>query len=161
MATTTEIEIIEADLGNTHHGADVLTLLQAFAMHPGGGSHPYSDGVAGRLIQAIDEMPGARVFLAQQVGRSIGVALCLTSFSSFRASRSLNIHDLYVVPEFHGMGVGRSLIERVTDEARASGYCSVTLEVLENNEVARALYGKMGFVGPGGTTYRLALSLRD
>jgi ribosomal protein S18 acetylase RimI-like enzyme len=153
------VEIIEADLNDPAHANATLALLSAFAEHPGGGSSAFPEGVLDRLVQAIIEMPGARVFLAQTSGQSIGIALCLMGFSSYRASRTLNIHDLYVQPEHHGHGIGGKLIERVAHEARTGGYCKVTLEVLESNKVARGVYEKMGFKNPGGTTFRLSLSV--
>ncbi len=37
------------------------------------------------------------------------------------------------------------MLEQIEEEARSRNCCRVTLEVYENNEVARGLYEKFGF----------------
>jgi ribosomal protein S18 acetylase RimI-like enzyme len=57
----------------------------------------------------------------------------------------LNIHDLAVLPEHRGRGVGRALLAAVEEHARRKGCCKLTLEVQDDNPRARALYDKFGF----------------
>ena len=159
MQSKLEVEILAADFSNAAHADAIVRLLSTFALDPGAGGTPLPDGVPERLVPAIDAMPGACVFLAQAEEEFVGIALCLTTFSSFFASRSFNLHDLFVLPEHHRRGVGQKLIERVAQEARDRGCCSLTLEVMEANAPARAAYAKLGFASPGGTTLRLKLAL--
>lgn len=58
----------------------------------------------------------------------------------------LNIHDLAVVPEWRGKGIGRALLEAAEASAVRRGCCKLTLEVLDDNQSARALYDRYGFV---------------
>ena len=53
---------------------------------------------------------------------------------------------LFVVKSARGAGLGGLLIEQCMVEARAAGYMHMLLEVLQDFEVARHLYGSAGFV---------------
>ena len=70
----------------------------------------------------------------------------------------LNVHDLAVVPEWRGRGIGRSLLSAAEDRARSRGCCKLTLEVQDGNSRARALYETFGFsdyvvAGTGATRF--------
>jgi [ribosomal protein S18]-alanine N-acetyltransferase len=54
-----------------------------------------------------------------------------------------------VHPDQRRAGLGRGLVLRFVDEARARGGESAFLEVAEGNEAARALYGACGFQPAG------------
>jgi ribosomal protein S18 acetylase RimI-like enzyme len=54
-----------------------------------------------------------------------------------------------VVKQYRGMGVGKALMQRAIELARKKGLTRVELTVREDNEVAIALYEKMGFVIEG------------
>ncbi|HEV3363529.1 MAG TPA: GNAT family N-acetyltransferase [Acidimicrobiia bacterium] len=56
------------------------------------------------------------------------------------------IKRMYVDPLQRGRGVGRALIERVIDDARAAGYRTLQLETAIWMTEAHALYGRCGFV---------------
>jgi ribosomal protein S18 acetylase RimI-like enzyme len=76
---------------------------------------------------------------------AIGIAVCFVGFSTFRARPLLNVHDLAVLPQYRGKGAGRALLLAAEDHARRQGCCRLTLEVLESNSGARALYRRFGF----------------
>lgn len=56
------------------------------------------------------------------------------------------IDGIAVARASRGQGVGRDLLEALCTEARARGYASVRLEVIDSNWRARALYERAGFV---------------
>jgi len=58
---------------------------------------------------------------------------------------SSRLAAMAVVPEARGQGVGRVLMDRVMDEARARGQRRMVLEVIESNDVAVRLYKGCGF----------------
>ena len=59
------------------------------------------------------------------------------------------INGLAVDPEQQGAGVGRTLVEAAVEKARELGARKVSLRVLGNNETARRLYERCGFVVEG------------
>lgn len=67
-----------------------------------------------------------------------------------RETRLKNRHKatlvaMYVAPEYQGHGIGRALVGKVLDEARAGGVELVVLTVTAGNREATALYEKCGF----------------
>lgn len=98
-----------------------------------------------RLVPKLRQLPTARVFLAWDNKRPIGIATCLLGFSTFKASELINIHDLAVHEDYRGRGVGRQLLEYVQRYAMDNDLCAVTLEVRSDNVAARKLYHQLGF----------------
>lgn len=58
--------------------------------------------------------------------------------------------SMWVDPAFCRAGVGDALVRHVLEWARASGYRSMNLWVVDGNDVARRLYERNGFVPTGG-----------
>ncbi|HVA40060.1 MAG TPA: GNAT family N-acetyltransferase [Candidatus Binataceae bacterium] len=52
---------------------------------------------------------------------------------------------LYVRPDVRGQNVGRQLVERICDHARALRYARLCLDTLPSMSAARALYRSLGF----------------
>ena len=140
----------------------MVRLLDAYARDPMGGGAGLPAEVRARLPDDLRQRTArgaALVLLARQDGpggEAIGVAVCFLGYSTFRARPLLNLHDLAVLPDARGAGVGLALLEGVADRARARGCCKVTLEVREDNAVARRLYARAGFVdsAPDGARTR-------
>jgi len=139
------LHIRPADLSDARDADSVVVLLNSYAIEPVGGGMPLSRDVRDRLVPALREIPGALVLLAFLDDAAIGIAVCFFGFSTFRARPLLNIHDLAVLPQYRGQGAGRALLQAAEDYARRQGCCRLTLEVLESNSGARALYRRFGF----------------
>jgi len=139
------LHIRRADLADERDVARVVTLLNSYALEPVGLGGPLPPDVRERLIPELERIPGALVLLAFADAEAIGIAVCFRGFSTFRARPLLNIHDLAVLAEHRGKGAGRALLQAAEDHARREGCCRLTLEVLERNAGARALYRRFGF----------------
>jgi ribosomal protein S18 acetylase RimI-like enzyme len=137
--------ILLADLANPDHQAAIIELLDMYCRDEFGDKQPLSDHARIDLIPGLVNHGAARVFLAYEDVRPIGMAICFVGFSTFRAKPLLNIHDIAVRPEARGKGIGRELLKAVEEDARALGCCKVTLEVRADNLRAQALYKSVGF----------------
>lgn len=62
---------------------------------------------------------------------------------------ALEIERIYVTRDFQGLGLGRALIDKAMEAARAAKKKTVWLGVWEKNENAIAFYKKMGFSKTG------------
>ena len=62
----------------------------------------------------------------------------------YKGSRSTKLHKLYVLPECHGLGLGRILIDKVCEDARNYGNKSVLLNMNRNNQTL-GFYKHIGF----------------
>jgi len=139
-----KVEIVEADLALAEHQRAVVELLDAYSQDVMGNRRPLADDVRERLVPALREQGQATVLLAYDGVRPVGIAVCFGGFSTFAARPLLNLHDLAVMAEYRGRGIGKRLLEAVEQHARATGCCKVTLEVLEGNP-ARRLYDSLGY----------------
>jgi ribosomal protein S18 acetylase RimI-like enzyme len=95
--------------------------------------------------------PNGILLLAERDGRVVG-ALIGESEENPEGSDTFEIpshvahvHDLAVLPEARGGGIGRALMERFEAEMRARGVVSYGLDVMAGNEMARRFYEGLGF----------------
>jgi GNAT superfamily N-acetyltransferase len=146
-----KLEISIADYAAPTHARALVDLLDAYARDPMGGGHALTEYAKQNLVRELARRPAAFSVLAFCEGQAIGLANRFEGFSTFRCLPLVNIHDIVVLPGFRGRGVGRAMLEFVEREARRRGCCKLTLEVLEGNRAARAMYLALGFEG-----YRLS-----
>jgi len=72
-------------------------------------------------------------------GRVIGYAIAA------RENGKLHLLNFAVHPSYRGKGLGKLLLDRIIKLAEKRGLKEVYLEVESDNEIAKALYKKMGF----------------
>jgi ribosomal protein S18 acetylase RimI-like enzyme len=145
-----EITIVEADFGDPGHAEAVVEILDVYAQEPVEGGRPLPADVKARLPQGLAEHPTAFALLAFDAEAAVGVAVCIGGFSTFAGRPLINVHDLAVMPTHRGRGIGSRLLDAVTERARQTGCCKVTLEVRASNRHARRLYERLGFRDAGG-----------
>jgi GNAT superfamily N-acetyltransferase len=102
------------------------------------------DDVKARLADDLAANPQAFSLLARLEDKAVGLANCFMGYSTFAAAPLVNIHDLAVLPETRGRGIGKALLQAVEAEALKRGACKITLEVLSGNP-ARHLYAREGY----------------
>ena len=142
------LRVTRADLDDGAQAEAVVELIDCYARDLMGGGEPLPAAVRAALIPGLRGFAGTLVFLAWDGSHPVGVAVCFRGFSTFAARPLVNIHDLSVRPEWRGRGIGRALLRAVADWAREQGCCKLTLEVLDHNARARALYDAEGFRPP-------------
>ena len=143
--TTSEYQIVDADLDHPEHALGLVRCLDDYAADAMGRGEGLSPQVKGALIAGLKAHPERVIRLALQGTSVVGAAVCFLGFSTFSAQPRLNVHDLCVLATHRGRGVGRRLLQAVLDTARDVGCSAVTLEVRGDNEVAQRLYRSLGF----------------
>jgi GNAT superfamily N-acetyltransferase len=90
-------------------------------------------------------MSDGQLLVAERDGSLVGA---VTIFRFWRGAQTdaLGVRLLAVPPKHRGSGIGRALMERCIDVARADGKGRVVLTVTQEMEVARDLTERMGFV---------------
>lgn len=140
-----DITVISADLDDPSHAEGIVSCLDAYSNDPMGSSKPLPDDVKAALVPGLKDTPASKVWLARDGERFVGLIVAFAGYSTFAAKPRWNVHDISVVPESRGQGVGRAMLSRVLDDARAAGCVAVTLEVRHDNAPARHLYSSLGF----------------
>lgn len=136
------VQVRRIDLADNAHEPAIVELLDYLALTPADGQ-PLPVDVRTCLVPRLREYPGTHVFLAFDSTTPIGLGICFEGFSTFRAARLLNIHDLVVHPDWRGRGVGKRLLEEIQAFAKRHGHCKLTLEVRADGP--RRLYLNFGF----------------
>lgn len=86
--------------------------------------------------------PARRALLAEDAGEAVGMAV---HGPDREDGGDAELYVLYVLPSAWSRGVGRSLLDRVIEDARAAGHARLSLWVLSENERARRFYERYGF----------------
>jgi ribosomal protein S18 acetylase RimI-like enzyme len=141
------LNIINADLNNSQHAHAVLQLLNDYACDPMGGAEALSEFCRANLITELKKRDNIHVVLAFADGQAAGLSICIEGFSTFACQPLLNIHDLAVSIAFRGQGIARKMLAHIEQLARQRSCCKITLEVLQGNKPAHALYSDVGFAG--------------
>jgi ribosomal protein S18 acetylase RimI-like enzyme len=143
-----QFNIREADLNDNADTKAIIQIIDSYALEPLGGGKPLPPSVRKQLIPGLQRHPTTLVLLAFDEDKSIGLAVCFMGFSTFQAKPLMNLHDFAVLPEYRGKGAGNALLQAVENAAVERGCCKVTLEVLDTNMRAMALYHRCGFSNP-------------
>ncbi len=139
------IEVIKADYLNEQHAKDIPILLEKYAFDPMGGGQSLDENVKNNLVEELSKIPHAFSIIAYVENKPAGLVNCFEAFSTFSCKPLINIHDVVVINECRGYGISQKMLNKVEEIAITKGCCKVTLEVLGNNEAAKAAYRKFGF----------------
>jgi GNAT superfamily N-acetyltransferase len=85
--------------------------------------------------------PGARLYIAEINAEPVGIGGLRPL-----AAHEAEIKRMYVRPSSRGLGVGRAILQRLIDDARALGFRTIRLDSARFMHEAHALYRRFGFV---------------
>ena len=139
------LRIERLDPLDARHAAALVALLDEYAAGETGGGAPLAEEARARLPGVLAARAHYAGWLAWDGERPVGLVNAFEGVSTFKARPLLNIHDITVAASHRGRGFGRRLLAAVEAEARARGCCKLTLEALEGNAGAIALYRDVGF----------------
>jgi len=144
------IEVVRARYADPAHAAALVDLLDHYARDPAGGGEPLSDFARANLVSELAARPFIFSVLAFDGDTPVGLVNAIEGFSTFACKPLVNVHDVVVASSHRGRGIAAQLFAEVEAIARERGACKLTLEVLDGNASARALYQRLGF-----TAYQL------
>jgi GNAT superfamily N-acetyltransferase len=97
--------------------------------------------------QLFGERPAAEVLITEADGEPAGFALFFHTFSTFLGKRGLYLEDLFVRPEFRGLGLGKHLMAALARIAVQRDCGRFEWSVLDWNAPSIAFYRKLGATG--------------
>jgi GNAT superfamily N-acetyltransferase len=139
------IEVVRARYDDPAHAAALLDLMDQYARDPAGGGEPLGDFARDNLIAELAARPFVFSVLAFDGDTPVGLVNAIEGFSTFACRPLVNVHDVVVAASHRGHGIAAQLFAEVEAIARERGACKLTLEVLDGNTSARALYRRLGF----------------
>ncbi|MDR3178182.1 MAG: GNAT family N-acetyltransferase [Campylobacteraceae bacterium] len=139
------MNIIYCDYENPKHTDALKTLLNAYIADEMGGGEILDKEAQDSLIKRLNAHKTAIVLLAKREDEFAGLVIAFENIATFAAKPMINIHDIIVLKKYRSNGVGRELMNAIVDEAKKRGCFRVTLEVREDNKIARNLYKSMDF----------------
>lgn len=108
---------------------------------------PFTAEQEAALLGRIADSPRSRFFLALDGEKIVGNA-CVDGSANPRLCHRRSL-AITVLRDYWGRGIGTELMERMLAFTRESGAELASLEVRSDNERAKALYRKFGFVRYG------------
>ncbi len=108
------------------------------------------------LREWIFEKQKAEVLLAELDGTSVGFALFFHNFSTFLGRAGIYLEDLFVLPEYRGLGCGKALLHRLAQLTLERGCGRLEWACLDWNQPSIDFYLSL-HAAPmtEWTTYRL------
>lgn len=97
--------------------------------------------------QLFGEHPAAEVVIAEVDGQPAGFALFFHNFSTFLGQRGLYLEDLFVRPQYRGLGLGKRLMVHLARLALERDCGRFEWSVLDWNESAIRFYRSLGATG--------------
>ncbi len=144
---TSTSKVLIADYSDEQQGKDICYLLDCYATDPMGGGLSLSSRVKENLVAELAKLPNAFSLICYSNDKPVGLTNCFVGFSTFNCKPLINIHDIAVLRNYRGRGIGQLMLAKVEEIARQENCCKITLEVLEGNEPAKRAYQKSGFAG--------------
>jgi GNAT superfamily N-acetyltransferase len=112
-------------------------------------SHQVSGSAAALKQHLFGERPYAGAIVAEvptpEAGpKVVGLALFFYNYSTFLTQPGLYLEDLFVLPDYRQLGIGKALLLHLAQKAVTEGCGRFEWSVLDWNEPAIAFYQRMG-----------------
>jgi GNAT superfamily N-acetyltransferase len=122
----------------------ILDFIRALAVYERAPEDAVTATEAGLLRDGFGPHPFYQCLIADHDGKPAGFALYFFNYSTWRGGPGIYLEDLFVRPEMRGLGIGKTLLQRVAAAALEKGCQRVQWEVLDWNTPAVDFYSAMG-----------------
>lgn len=140
------VTIKECDFKDPRQRQAVIDLMNHYmASEMGGKLPPYKEKTARAVVEGLQHHPSKLVLLAEYKGEYVGLCNSFINFGTFAGKPFINIHDIVVLDNYRGLGIGRKMMEAIDAKAKELNCGKITLEVRDDNTRAQQLYKSMGF----------------
>ena len=123
--------------------AQILAFIQALALY-----ERDPDAVTATEADLLRDGFGPNPFyfclIAESDGVAAGFAFYFFNYSTWKGRPGLYLEDIFVQPEFRGLGIGKALLQQVAAFAVEKGCLRLQWEVLDWNTPAIEFYRAMG-----------------
>ena len=123
--------------------ATILTFIRALAKY-----ERAPDAVAATeadlLRDGFGDQPYFYCLIAERNGVPAGFAFYFFDYSTWMGRPGIYLEDIFVHPEFRGLGIGKALLQRVAAIALEKGCARLKWQVLDWNTPAIDFYRAMG-----------------
>ncbi len=120
----------------------IMDMMRVFYASPAVFTNGSEEIFRADIEECVSNSPYAEGYVFENENGLLGYGMLAKSFSTEFGKRCIWIEDLYLLPEYRGLGVGSAFFAFV--EQRYPN-CLLRLEVEEENERARHVYEKCGF----------------
>ncbi|MFA9370562.1 MAG: GNAT family N-acetyltransferase [Labilibaculum antarcticum] len=107
--TTLTYSFVELDLDNQNHQTALFNLMNAYMLDRMGCEKPLQTDSFQYLFRGLQKQTNYIGVLVKGQDKYIALANCFVNFSTFQ----INIHNLIVLPDYRGKGLGRFLMQSV------------------------------------------------
>ena len=121
----------------------ILNFIRALALYERE-PHAVTATEADLLRDGFGDNPYYFCLISEHEGAPAGFALYFFDYSTWLGRPGLYLEDLFVHPEFRGLGIGKALLQRVAAIALEKGCPRLKWEVLDWNTPAIDFYAAMG-----------------
>lgn len=139
------ISISRVDYSSSQQAHELTSLLNDYAQDPMGGNAALSAQALEDLCPQLALLDHAHSFICYVDNKPAGFINCFEGFSTFKAQKLLNIHDVYIDATYRGLGISKKLLKQAEQLAKELKCCKITLEVLAGNTIAQQAYSQFGF----------------
>jgi GNAT superfamily N-acetyltransferase len=121
----------------------LFRLIQALAEY-----EKLSHAVTGNADALKEHLFGSRTYaeaiIVEYAGQAVGFALFFSSYSTFLTQPGIYLEDLFVLPGYRRLGIGKAMLSYLAGLAVERGCGRLEWSVLDWNEPAIAFYRRMG-----------------
>lgn len=129
--------------GNTNDIDDLMKLIRELAEFEK--APEMVDNNSEKLLEDFVTHKAFDFLVAEVDGEVVGISLYYPRYSTWRG-RCMYLEDLYVQPQYRGLGIGLKLLQATAEIAKRSDAVRLDWQVLDWNTPAVEFYEKQGAV---------------